>query len=542
MRILRARGVRILVGGLVPCLLALNTFRFLLKANQRIVFQDESKLDVPNVVPLDVPLDVPNVVPNVVNDKTHHKTKHNDESSFSACILWMDDNHRLEEWLAYHYYLLKLRYVVLNIDPWSKTSPQPIIDRWNDKENKYNLNMTIVVMNDKDFVTNYTAKIKEIESERERLFTEDRDAAYKYGMAKTNYHRSRQIQFYKTCSTHLVEQNRTWTSYHDTDEFITFADGNAAVDFSISRESEKKMESPGYVLDRLNEIKLQLPPDTHFNDTGLSCLVVDRKLVIANELSTEETNYMFLSSSSSSSSSNNNAFGIIPEGLFDINSSSTTSTEKDREIIVRKFETLRYKYFQPGGGGMPKSFIDLSQPNPKLYINNQWHKGVLKGTPHRWHPHKAMHKLCIKENNNRFENIKTLVEEERFTIHHYLGSFESYSFRDDARQGGLRSYEIWKERSNDTLGEYSHVVRPWLRGFVDLVGGSEVASYLLQDAGRFPEDYNLELRIDQFKRTYDFDKNKRPRRKKKREKKNKTGDGEEQRIVWHDKILIHKNH
>ena len=129
-----------------------------------------------------------------------------DEDSFSACILWMDDNHRLEEWLAYHYYLLKLRYVVINIDPWSRTSPKSIIDRWNDNENKYNLNMTIVVMNDKDYVENYTAAMKEIEIAR----TSIEDAVYELGRAKTNYHRKRQEQFYKACSKHLMEQKRSW--------------------------------------------------------------------------------------------------------------------------------------------------------------------------------------------------------------------------------------------------------------------------------------------------------------------------------------------
>ncbi len=56
----------------------------------------------------------------------------------------MDDNHRLEEWLAYHYYFLKLRYVVINVDPRSTTSPQAIVDRWNNPT----LNMTIVLWND----------------------------------------------------------------------------------------------------------------------------------------------------------------------------------------------------------------------------------------------------------------------------------------------------------------------------------------------------------------------------------------------------------
>ena len=54
---------------------------------------------------------------------------------------------------------------------------------------------------------------------------------------------------------------------------------------------------------------------------------------------------------------------------------------------------------------------------------------------------------------------------------HCLGSFESYSFRDDNRKGGHRYYEVWLERSNMTSGEYTHVMCSWKRGFVELVGG-----------------------------------------------------------------------
>ena len=140
-------------------------------------------------------------------DDATASAKADDESSFSACILWMDDNHRLEEWLAYHYYFLKLRYVVINIDPWSRTSPQAIIDRWNDHENNYNLNMTIVTMRDSEYVLDYD---KEIEIIQEAAEVNESDAALKYGQVKTNYHRHRQRQFYKACSQHLIQQNKSW--------------------------------------------------------------------------------------------------------------------------------------------------------------------------------------------------------------------------------------------------------------------------------------------------------------------------------------------
>jgi len=216
---------------------------------------------------------------------------------------------------------------------------------------------------------------------------------------------------------------------------------------------------------------------------------------------------------------------------------STDSTDDVRQKIARKLETYRYKFFHSGDGGNGKSFIDLSQPNPKRYIEDEWHDSEeFKGKPHRWSPHMAMRGLCTREDRDRLKSIKKMVKEERFAISHYLGSFESYSFRDDARQGGLRSFEIWKERSNQTLGEYSNVIRPWLRGFVGLVGGPEVASYLLQDAGKFPDDYSLALRKIEFKSTYNFDRNHRSRKNK--SAKEKTGKKAEKRRIIHAKDLI----
>lgn len=261
------------------------------------------------------------------------------------------------------------------------------------------------------------------------------------------------------------------------------------------------MEQPGYVLHKLNSIKNQLPLDTDVNETGLSCFAVDRRRYCANELSTEETNDLFSTTPSDSSTTG----GIVPEGFM--NSSIDSSTDEDRKTIVGLFDTLRYKYLTHGGDGMPKTFVDLSQRNPKLYAQNKWKPKVKN---HSWRVHSVMVDLCKKESKERLSEIKSMVKEENFVINHYLGSFESYSFRDDARQGGLRTYGIWKKRANSTRGEFSDTIRPWLRGFVELVGGPNVASFLLQDAGKFPDDYDVVSRMKEYNATYDFNKKPNP--------------------------------
>jgi hypothetical protein len=53
--------------------------------------------------------------------------------SFLSPELSMDDNHRLMEWMAYHYHVLPLRYMIVVVDPRSKTSPSSIFNEWRRK-------------------------------------------------------------------------------------------------------------------------------------------------------------------------------------------------------------------------------------------------------------------------------------------------------------------------------------------------------------------------------------------------------------------------
>ena len=74
------------------------------------------------------------------------------------------------------------------------------------------------------------------------------------------------------------------------------------------------------------------------------------------------------------------------------------------------------------------------------------------------------------------------------------GSWEAYSFREDARKDGDRTYDRWLERSTSN-GGMSIIAKPWMRGFTDLVGGTKIDLYLLRDAGKFPGDYNATANI-----------------------------------------------
>jgi len=82
-----------------------------------------------------------------------------------------------------------------------------------------------------------------------------------------------------------------------------------------------------------------------------------------------------------------------------------------------------------------------------------------------------------------WDNKITNYSEVPVGIHHYLGSWDAFSCRDDARMGTWRHSEFkWKRNAELQAGGADDNVRPWISGFVKLVG-EEQAKVLLQGVG-----------------------------------------------------------
>ena len=390
----------------------------------------------------------------------------------------MHDNHHL---------VLKLRYVVINVDPKSTTSPQAIVDRWNGNNNSnklnnynynYNLNMTIVLWND----TNY---INPIKYEFEQAKIEGAEGAAKYELA-TKYHKYRQPEFYKACSKHLIEQRQQqqqqqqnnnnnnnnnnskttattthntppsslWTSYHDTDEFVSFAPEMITADTNIldtTAEKWKKYQSLGYVLRRLNAIKSRgmlfvaekkkkdananananntaaITVDTSISPSGLSCLLLQRKKVCSIELNEKKTydwykidehppspaSLSLLLSSNDNTNINiyTNISAAVPsefvkEKILLEHGEKKKQAQRQTQIvdndnqndnIVQRFDTLRYKYRASGLGTSGKSIVDLSQPNIQEFVMDKF--------DHTWYTHEVISNVCKNENDEKINKI-----------------------------------------------------------------------------------------------------------------------------------------
>lgn len=122
-----------------------------------------------------------------------------------------------------------------------------------------------------------------------------------------------------------------------------------------------------------------------------------------------------------------------------------------------------YLFVIPFYSGPSKSIIDVSRVVPKDFGAHNAHR-PLKG-------------LCP----NPFLGYNRLP----LGIYHYLGSWESYSYREDARDGLHRSRDRWMQRATKNSGGVDDHMRHWMTGFVNMVG-EDSAKQLFSQQGLPP--------------------------------------------------------
>ncbi|GFH60731.1 hypothetical protein CTEN210_17207 [Chaetoceros tenuissimus] len=157
---------------------------------------------------------------------------HKANDSFAACILVMDDNHRIIEWLAYHYHTLPLCRVIAMTDPRSKTSPFSILQRW-EKYIKFDL------WSDNDIFSEEELKNRSDEN-----------------MIKL--HCSRQHAFNVKCMQTLREEGAAWTVMTDVDEYVCINPlaWNPSANLYQKDIAPIPIDQPGSIIDMLNKVDL----------------------------------------------------------------------------------------------------------------------------------------------------------------------------------------------------------------------------------------------------------------------------------------------
>jgi hypothetical protein len=238
-------------------------------------------------------------------------------NEFSSCLMVMDDNHRLIEWIAYHYFVMNLRYLVILPDPRSEVFPKPILDRWR----KY---MTIVEWSDDDYF-----------NDKERRKAEQYHKTPDAKSLAQQYHNMRQDGFLRSCTKHMRDHDRNWVSFHDVDEYWV-------LNSNTVNGAHERMAQPGSVLTFIKEIQGLLEP--LMEELGVT--VSDR--YVGPCISTYRTLY-----------------GAV----------ESTKEERDKNVPEfldsRRFDTLRWrqhrKHNKPQLG---KSLIDLTRITERDLQNN----------------------------------------------------------------------------------------------------------------------------------------------------------------------------
>lgn len=178
-----------------------------------------------------------------------------DYGSFSACLLTKDDSHFLIEWLAYHYHTLRLKHLIVAVDPNSKTSPSFIFEKWRN----HGL-MTIEQVTDVDFFNNS-----------------------KTNQTGVDAHRYRQKKFYGYCLKKLKDVNRTWTLMIDVDEYLSY---NTYTNHNVMTTD---ISTPGTFLSFLNDAEIKAPNET-LHDLQKPCIMMPRLRYGSVESTTQEVN------------------------------------------------------------------------------------------------------------------------------------------------------------------------------------------------------------------------------------------------------------
>eukprot|EP00980_Cylindrotheca_fusiformis_P014074 scaffold3674_cov75-Cylindrotheca_fusiformis.AAC.4 len=311
------------------------------------------------------------------NNDNSNTTVDIEKSAFSFCLLIKDDNDIMNEWIAYHYHTLNLRTMIVSIDPDSKTTPEPLLQAWRDQfDLHYEIWDDSKYMPDW-FLNGHFEKVPRMikwqdknaskwQEEGANVSLEERQRA----VLEINKHRYRQAKFLQHCAKYLQENEYTWTTHIDTDEYIVI---NPTYRKKKRGKVNLALHKPNVVYDHL--IKM--------NKGGYNinwpCISMPRVL-----------------------------YGSVEDG--------NTTTLKER------FESLRWKFHAAYDNDelnkQPKAIMDVSGFPP------------FDETKKAFSIHRPSIHLCRMQGQMNVKDWRKYP----LTINHYLGSLERYQAREDTRR------------------------------------------------------------------------------------------------------------
>jgi hypothetical protein len=360
-----------------------------------------------------------------------------DDHNVSACLLVMDDNHLLIEWLAYHYQTLPLRRLILASDPRSRTSPSRIVERWK----TLNL-MDITEWNDDDyFPRSYRRSIL-----RHKVYT---NATNRLVLL----HRFRQKFFYVQCMRQLQNENRTWVALLDTDEFLL---PNRNWKFQSLLPSKHNTRTPRNISTATSTtISKILHRLRNYKSLASPCVSLPRLLIGAKEDDEPPMPH-------NRTSSTQRLAPVLD--MININASNLM--------------THRWKWHGPVNRPLlnkaGKSLMDVSRiPRTMIHLDEV-------------NVHRPIMNICS------VDGMWIPNDESPLILYHYVGSYEQWMYRSDPR--GIRTRDLFEtyralntsrvvERSQQDEEEEEDYTSRWVYDFFQTVG-TERAKGLLEGVGK----------------------------------------------------------
>jgi hypothetical protein len=359
---------------------------------------------------------------------------------FSACLLVMDDNHFLSEWIAYHYFTTNLRTLIIASDPKSLTSPIEILEEWKDYIN------IITWTQDSDYMTSLE-EFQKVQTDVARYFT--------HTTPQLIEHRARQRLFYTKCLQTLKTFNASWTLLLDTDEFLR-------INYQLAQQYNMTI-SKAESVDKGNT--LLVPPITE--PRAVSTLITQStdSSITPKVTSTTDHLPLFILQSSPCVQVPRIRFVSIDDHDED---NARYHNSSNSYVNPNKFLTLRYRHCAHDGdlkyNKISKAILDLSRiDKEEIVLVDSIH------LPIRAH--------CQQR------RLHTRRPQSLLVINHYMGSYEQFIYREnDARHGlessnnnQIRNAEQFQTIQELKHPETNHEIASWIDGFIQ-EGSSSLSS------------------------------------------------------------------
>jgi hypothetical protein len=383
-------------------------------------------------------------------------------NTFGACLITKDDNHWLIEWLAYHYHVLPLRHVFIVHDPTSKTSIDGILERWKGR-------LPIEQWYDEDFIPAHIYK------------KVDRG-----DITPARLHRYRQEFFYAKCLQEYRARRHDGKVVPDdaknadvTSELINVASNRVA--WVLLTDTDEFVRPNPYIshivtpLFRKGAVATFLRTQIRSKRTGFgkfkapACLYVPRIQITSQEYNSTATGRKLPP--------------LVPE-----------NERFEKLYSDQDFLTTRWLYHNG------RELINGNNHDGKNIINLEHLENDADFPDKISNVHHVLPDHCRSTWNTSEERLHDPTS--WLVIHHYLGTLEQYTFRDDPRDeipGRPKRVDAWRmarrglgeqrdeydssSANNATDMVLDTYMRTWVAGFVQSVGAYN-AIKLLEGVGK----------------------------------------------------------